>query len=330
MIPQNRLFSALPGLLLMAALIPNLALAAGAQASLSPLDSAKKEAPPPPRDALNKKDLEFYVRHLYVLAPELKVEIGDFKPSAVAGLLETRIRISNNLASKETTLYVTQDGKQVMEGRVFDVNKNPFRDNIEKITTMGQPGFGKEGAPVVIVAYSDFQCPYCAQEAKSLRQQIPKTYPEQVRVYFHDFPLQTHDWAKDAAIAGRCIHKFEPEVFWQYHDWIFENQKSMTSTNLAGKAIEFAGSKGMDSLKLSSCIERRETQAEVEASIKEGHSLGVTSTPTLFVNGRALPGSLPWENLKQIIDYEIEYQKIAKDAGDDCGCEVTPALPGLP
>jgi protein-disulfide isomerase len=282
---------------------------------LSPLDRPQEQLPPPPTNALDKKDLEFYVRHLYLWGPHIQVQISDFTPGPMEGLLQTTVRASYGQASQQNVLYVSKDGKQILEGRTFEVSKNPFQSNLEKITTASQPSYGTPGAPVVIVAYSDFQCPYCAQEAKVLRQQLPQAFPDKVRVYFHDYPLANHNWALDAAVVGQCIYRFDPLAFWDYHDWIFENQSSITPENL------------IDALKLSPCIDKRETEDRVKLSMDEGRSLGVTSTPTIFLNGRQLAGSVKWEELQQIIEYELEYQKIAKNAGDDCGCEVSLPFP---
>jgi protein-disulfide isomerase len=303
------------------------ALAQQSPGSLSPLGASGESEAAPARNGLNKADLEFYIRHLYVWGPKITLQIGDFAPSGVEGLLQTKVRASYQLASEERTFYVSKDGSHILEGRTFDIGKNPFHETIEKITTTNQASFGTPGAPVVIVVFSDFQCPYCAQEAKTLRGEVAKAYPEQVRVYFHDYPLPTHNWAKPAAIAGRCIFEQEPLAFWDYHDWIFENQANITPANLNDKVMEFASGKGVDALGLGGCIERGDTAEAVEASIREGQSAGVTSTPTMFINGRKLSGSLKWEQLKQIIDYEIEYQKVAKNAGDDCGCEISVPFP---
>ena len=189
------------------------AFAQNNSSGLSPLgpsaESAKAKATPP-RNGLNKADLEFYIRHLFVWGPQIQVEIGDFEPSPIEGLMQTKVKASYQLASEERTFYVSKDGAHVFEGSIFEVAKNPFHETIEKLTTTNQPSFGTAGAPVVIVVFSDFECPYCAQEAKTLRSEVLKTYPEQVRVFFHDFPLSTHNWAKPAAIAGRCIFEQEP------------------------------------------------------------------------------------------------------------------------
>jgi protein-disulfide isomerase len=293
-----------------------------AAGGLSPLEAAPQASADAPSNALDKKDLEFYVRHLNLWGSHIAVEIGDFQPSDLEGMLQTRVRASYQEVSREYTFYVSKDGRKVLRGEVFDIAQNPFQEKLGKITTRNQPGFGKEGAPVAIVAYSDFQCPYCAKEAKLLRTQVREAYPEQVRVYFRDYPLANHNWSLDAAVAGHCIYQLDPGAFWAYHDWIFEQQAGITPQNLRGKVAEFASSQGLDSLKLSSCLDKRETEALVQESIQEGRALGITSTPTIFVNGRMLAGSLSWEQLKQIIDYEIDYQKVTHNAGDDCGCTV--------
>jgi protein-disulfide isomerase len=297
-------------------------------AGLSPLDQPQQQTPPGPTNALDKKDLEFYIRHLYLWGPHIKVEISDFTPSPIEGLLQTTIRASFQLVSQERVLYVSKDGQQILEGRTFAVAKNPFQSNLVKITNADRPSLGTPGAPVVIAMYSDFECPYCAKEAQLIRAQLLQAYPKDVRVYFHDFPLGMHEWALDAAIIGECLQRLEPAVFWDYHDWIFANQSSITQQNLKDKTAAFASGKGIDAIKLSQCVESRETEPLVRQSMEEGRSLGVTSTPTIFVNGRPLTGAMQWEQLKQVIDYELEYQKITHNAGDDCGCEVEIPFPG--
>jgi protein-disulfide isomerase len=176
---------------------------------------------------------------------------------------------------------------------------------------------------VVIVVFTDFQCPFCKEEAQMLRQNLLSAYPKEVRLYFKDFPLsQIHQWAKTAAMAGRCIFRQNPASFWDYHDWVYANQADLTADNFKAKLIEFARSKDVDTIQLSRCLETRATEGEVDRSLAEGKALNIRSTPTLFLNGRRLEGQLPWPNLREIIDNEIEYQKTAKNAGEDCGCEV--------
>ncbi len=311
-------------------LLLTLLTAVGGAQTLSPLDSAESKdpaGPQPPSNALDKQDLEFYVRHLYVYGPQINIVVDDPKPSDVPGLKEIQVTASFQLASKKHSFLVSEDGKHLVEGAVYQIDKNPFHKANETIDTFAAPGFGKEGASVVLVAYSDFQCPYCAEEAKLLRGQLNALYASKVRVYFREFPLEMHNWARDAAVAGRCVFINEPEVFWDFHDWVFENQKTITPENLSGKIKLFLADTTVDAAKFEACFSSRQTEKDIEKSLAEGQSLGVTSTPTLFVNGRKLPGSTKWDSLKAILDYELEYQKVTENAGDDCGCTVELPFP---
>ncbi len=296
---------------------------------LSPLEQPKAETPEvlPPSNALDKADLEFYVRHLNVYGPQINIAVADPVDSEIEGLLTIKVTASYRMASKEHEFLVTKDGKHMIEGKTYDIAKNPFDEVNKTIDTMPAPAFGKEGASVVVVVYSDFQCPFCAKEAQVLRTNFLHQYGSKARLYFKDFPLSIHAWAKDAAVAGRCIYNQEPEAFWEYHDWIFENQKNITPENLQSKVGEFLQGKSVDSLKFSKCFTDKETLPQVEASMAEAQALGVNSTPSLFVNGRQLNGTPEWEQLKSIIDYELDYQEVTHNAGDDCGCAIELEFP---
>jgi protein-disulfide isomerase len=290
--------------------------------------SLSAQTPAKNPSALDKTSLEAYVRHLFVWGPQIRVEIKDPVPSAIPDMMEVRLRASAGAASQNEVFYVSKDGRRFVRGTVFNVAENPFKAELDKLKTGNQPNIGTPGAPVVIVLFSDFQCSFCKEEAKMLRANLVSSYPKEVRLYFKDYPLeQIHPWAKAAAMAGRCVYKLDPAAFWDYHDWIFEHQAEITPENLTKQVLEFAKTKPIDALQLSRCIETKAAEAEINQSIAEARDLNIASTPTLFVNGRRLEGQRSWPDLRRVIDYEIEYQKTAKNAGEDCGCEVK--LPSL-
>ena len=277
--------------------------------------------------AFDKSTMEQYVRHLYVWGPQISVSVGDPKPSTdLPGFKEVVVTGSAGPATQEETFYISNDGHRIIRGVVYDIAKNPFDADKEKLNTDLQPSFGEPGAPVVIVMFSDFQCSYCKEEAKIIRQNVASTFPTQVRVYFKDFPLEPiHPWAKPAAIAGRCVFRQKPAAFWDFHDWMFEHQGEINLENLKEKVTEWAKTKAIEPIQFAACIDNKTTEAEITKSQAEGRMLGINSTPTLFVNGRRLVGNLPWPQLKQIIDHEIEYQK-THGGGEKC-CEVTLPTP---
>jgi protein-disulfide isomerase len=279
----------------------------------------------------DKAAFETYVRHLNVWPTAISMSIGDPKPSELPGFYAVTVTASQGKSHGEEVFYVSKDYKKIVRGTVYDSAENPFKKNLDKIKTEGRPSLGTQGAPVVLVEFTDFECPYCREEAKRLRDNLLKDFPKEVHFYFMDFPLETlHPWAKSAAIAGQCIFKQNADVFWEYHDWIFEHQDEITTLNLNEKIMEFAKDKKVDGLQLSRCMANKTTEAEVVKTQEMGASLEVNSTPTIFVNGRKLAGAIDWPDLKRVIEYEIEYQKTAKNAGEDCGCEVKlPMVPGM-
>jgi protein-disulfide isomerase len=273
--------------------------------------------------ALTKATMEQYVRHLFVWGPQIQVNVADPKPSnELPGFKEVVVTASAGQASQQETFLVSNDGMRIIRGSVYDVAKNPFDADKSKISTDNQPSFGAADAPVSVVIYSDFQCSFCKEEANVIRKNLAAAFPTQARVYFKDFPLEPiHPWAKPAAVAGRCVFRQKPAAFWDFHDWIFEHQSEITVENLKDKVAEFGKTKSLEPIQLAACMETKATEAEVNKSQAEGRALGVNSTPTLFVNGRRLVGNMPWPQLKQIIEHEIDYQKT--HGGSEKCCEVT-------
>lgn len=284
------------------------------------------------KSALDKPTLEAYLRHLWVLDSSMNLTISDPQPSELAGFQDVKVRIARGAQAQEVSLMVSKDGTKVVQGNVWDINLNPFKKDIDRLKTQFEPSIGTPGATVVMVAFSDFQCPYCKEEGLMLRKNLIQNYPTQVRLYFKTFPLESlHPWAKPAAIASRCVYRQDGAAFWEFHDWIFENQQSITPENLRDKIMEWGKSrKDIDSLQLGQCIDTKATEADVKANMTEGQELGVGGTPTLFINGRKIDQTMDWPNLKRIIDEEIAYQKVAKNAGEDCGCDMKLNVPGLP
>jgi protein-disulfide isomerase len=285
----------------------------------------------PQKSAFDKPTLEAYLRHLFLIQPQVTVTPSDPQPSDLPGFKLVKVRLSQGPQFQDVTLYVSNDGKKIIQGNFYDIAHNPFKSEIDKIHTQFQPNLGTAGAPVVLVVFSDLQCPHCKGEAEMLRQNLIQNYPKDVRLYFKDFPIESlHPWAKAAAMAGRCIFGQSNDAFWAYHDWVFSHQDSLTPANLQQQILDWAkDQKGLDSAKLATCIEKKTSEAEVDAEMKEARDLDITGTPTMFINGRRIPQSIDWPTLKGIIDSEIEYQKVAKNAGDDCGCDVQLPVPGL-
>lgn len=163
----------------------------------------------------------------------------------------------------------------------------------------GTPAVGPATATVQLVAFSDFQCPYCAQAAPVMKQ-IAARYGDKVRIVFRDFPLPIHAQAPRAAEAARCAHA--QGKFWQYFDRLFANQRALSDGDLK----RYAQDLGMDAAGFGTCLDAGTFAGAVQADLREGQTYGVNSTPTFFINGRLLTGAQPIEAFSRIIDEELK------------------------
>ncbi len=158
---------------------------------------------------------------------------------------------------------------------------------------------GPTDAPVTIVEFSDFQCPYCKTATATLKQVLDK-YPDKVRLIFRDFPLVSlHPQAPKAHEAARCAA--DQGKFWEYHDLLFERSPRMSPQDLK----KYAQDLKLDPAAFASCLDDGKYTAEVDKDTQEGAGLGLTGTPSFFVNGRQLVGAQPLNAFQRIIDAEL-------------------------
>lgn len=182
------------------------------------------------------------------------------------------------------------------KGSGVKVMLDPPRVAVEVAPT--DPVKGPANAPITIVEYSDFQCPYCARVNPTLDQVI-KTYGDKVRIVFKDFPLPNHPEAPKAAEAAHCAG--EQGKFWDLHDRMFANQQALQIPMLK----QYATSLGLDMNAFNRCLDSGKHASRVAENLKSGEALGVGSTPTLYVNGRPVVGAQPFEYFKTVIDEEL-------------------------
>ncbi len=161
--------------------------------------------------------------------------------------------------------------------------------------------YGKENAPVTIIEFSDYQCPYCGRFYQQTLPQIKKDYVEKgkVKMVFRDFPLSFHPEAEPAAIAANCAG--EQGKYYEMHDKLFENQGSLSAANYKKWAQEI----GLDVKKWESCLKDPKQRAEIVKDLNDGTVAGVQGTPAFFINGKLLSGAQPYSAFAQVIEAEL-------------------------
>ena len=170
-----------------------------------------------------------------------------------------------------------------------------------EINVDDDPMKGNANAPVTIVEFSDFECPFCARFYSQTMKQLETEYIDtgKVKLIYRDFPLGFHQNAQKAAEAGECAD--DQGKFWEMHDKIFENQPSLSVSSLK----QWAGQIGLDTGEFNSCLDSGKHAGEVQDDFKEGASYGVSGTPSFFINGIQLVGAQPFSAFQQIIDSEL-------------------------
>lgn len=210
---------------------------------------------------------------------QLRGQIKDFLDSQ--RVLQARAQLVEELKTKSAGVKVMLD---------------PPRYTVA--TAAVDPVRGSAAAPVTIVEFSDYQCPFCARVNPTL-EQVRKTYGDKVKIIFKDFPLPNHPQAPKAAEAAHCAG--EQGKYWELHDQMFANQRALNVPELK----QYAAGLGLDAAKFNQCLDSGQHAGLVAAGLAQGEKMGVNSTPTLYINGRALIGAQPFDAFKQIIDEEL-------------------------
>lgn len=230
-------------------------------------------------------------------------KVGDIRPSEIPGLAEVTITVNNAQGSNQNRLLISSDGKHAITGDVLPFGAKPFDDVRAKLEKgVSGPAKGPAKAAVTIVEFSDMQCPHCAKAAPGIEQLLAQE-PE-VRFIFQNFPLPMHDWAEKAAGYVDCVGRASNDALWKFIQKTFDDQANITASNADEKLKAIATASGANAEEIAACAAKGDTIARVETSLALGKSVGVSGTPTLFINGRNVPGGAPVDVLKKIVDFE--------------------------
>ncbi|MEM8488796.1 MAG: DsbA family protein [Bacteroidota bacterium] len=271
--------------------------------------------------------------NLYVLFPQLEthsVEIGDFEEIGAPGVEMGSFVVDG----QQQQPFIITDGDSklfLLAGGPFDVSKTEdelaeqiaARKEAERQKAVAihadlmpavanLPYRGSGDAPVTIVEFSDFQCPYCARATDTMHKLIAK-HAEDVRLVYMQFPLESiHPWARAASIASLCAANQSSDAFWTLHDKYFEDQSQLNADNLIEMSTGYLADSGIAMEQWNACSTDRDGEAYkaassmVDAALQLGIKHGVNSTPVFFVNGQLVSGAQPLETFEAAIEAAME------------------------
>jgi protein-disulfide isomerase len=269
----------------------------------------EKSAPATAAVLPSEETVNSFLQQTFGYEPQASWKISSIKPASAAGLAEVDVVLASPKGQQSSRFYVTADGAHAVVGEIIPFGAKPFdamKNKLEKGIT--GPSRGPKNAAVTIVEFGDLQCPAC-KAAQPAIEALVAAEPN-ARFVFQNFPLEMHNWAAKAAAYADCVAQASNDAFWKFVAKTYETQSDITAENADEKLTAIADGAGVKGAEIATCASTPIPKAHVDASIALGKSVGVTGTPTLFINGRTIGNvpQIPAATLKELADFA------AKDA----------------
>jgi protein-disulfide isomerase len=268
---------------------------------------------PKPTDIAAK--IERQLRATYKLPPEAPVVIGPLAPSPEwPGFDAFTVTIGEGDRKQEFPFLLAKDQKSIVRVNRIELSADPYGDVMRKIDVRGRPVRGAKQSKVVLVAYDDLQCPFCTMMHQILFPELLKEYGDRVTFIYKDFPLPNHAWANHAAVDANCLAAQNQDAYWNFVDSVHASQREINGkatqelrlAELDRIAMQQGTDHKLDAASLQACV-KAQNDAAIKASVHEGESIGVDSTPTLFINGEEMSGGVaPLPRLRAALDRALK------------------------
>ena len=264
---------------------------------------ANTVATDPARDTALKAYLQ---KHFKIPTPDA-ITLGPAFKTPLDGLLARQLTVRNDQGQTVgATIFFDQNESKAIIGQYIDTSTEPWgRVNMGAVTLNDRPTQGPADAPVTIVEFADFECPFCANAFSVLETMVNSTYKGKVKVIFKAYPLNVHPWAMKAAEAAECARQQNPAAFWDFARYFYTNQGSININNIQQNVDKAAKQQKLDAAALKACMDSPQTEARVKQDQADGNSIRVSSTPTFFVNGIPVVGLPDNKIMAFVIDSEL-------------------------
>ena len=250
----------------------------------------------------SKATVDSFMQHWFGYDSSITWQVAQIRPSELPGFAEVVVALTRSGQQQSMVLYVTPDEKHAFSGEVIPFGADPFAPVRKELAT-STTGIarGPASASLTIVEFSDLECPHC-KTAQPVVEKLMADFPN-ARLVFQQFPIEAlHPWALKAATWAECVGRENNAAFWKFVNGVFDDQLNIDAQNANAKMKEHATAAGADAARAATCAVSPETAKAVHDSFELGKSVGVTGTPTVFVNGRKIAGltSIPYEMLMEL------------------------------
>ncbi|HLH78353.1 MAG TPA: thioredoxin domain-containing protein [Candidatus Binataceae bacterium] len=200
-------------------------------------------------------------------------------------------------------IYINPAQTYAVAGQLIDLDGDPWNKvDLSTLHLTDRATLGPADAPVTVIEFGDFECPYCAHAIQTVENAVQNTYSGKVRLIFKNFPLRGHAWAQPAAIAGECVREQNPAAFWDYVHDIYRDQSSINADNFSQHLDRFVSDHQLDPQIMHACVMGAQAENQVEQDVADGQRIHIASTPSFFVNGIPVIGDRDAATFDFVID----------------------------
>ncbi len=250
----------------------------------------------------SKATVESFLQHWFGYDSSITWQVAQIQPSEVPGFAQVLLTLEKGGQQQQMVLYVTPDEKHAFAGEVIPFGADPFAATRKDLATSATGiARGPAGASLTIVEFSDLQCPHC-RNAQPVIEKLMADFPK-ARLVFQQFPIEAaHPWAFKAATWAQCIGQENNAAFWKFVNGVYDDQLNIDAQNADAKMKEHATAAGADATKAAACASSPDIAKAVHDSFELGKTVGVTGTPTIFLNGRKIAGitNIPYDMLRDL------------------------------
>lgn len=261
----------------------------------------------PPDPALDAK-LKAYFQKRFLIPDDKLIQLGPLLKTPMPGVIARGVRVSNEKGqSVNAELFTDHSGDQFILGQMYDVRQDPWqRTDLSAIHLNDRPTLGPASAPVTVVEFADFECPFCARAFGVLETMVHTTYKDKIKLLYKSYPLNGHPWAMRAAEAAECGRLQNPATFFDFARDFYSNQGSINPKNVDEHAEAAAKKLGLDGAVFKACMNGKSAEQRVHEDEHDGQIVGVTSTPTFFVNGVKVVGLPEEKAFEYVVKSQLE------------------------
>jgi len=257
-------------------------------------------------DPVKDAALKSYLQKHFKIPDAGLITLGPAFVTPFAGLLARQVTVTTQQGPVATTLFFDKNENKAIIGQFIDTSMEPWgRVNMGAVSLDDRPTQGPANAPVTIVEFADFECPFCAHAFSVIETLVNTTYKDKVKVIFKAYPLNVHPWAIKSAEAAECARLQNPAAFWDFARYFYTNQGTINVSNLQDNVKKLAKQQKLDEPSLKACMDSPQTEARIKQDQLDGNTIHVSSTPTFFVNGIPIVGLPDNKILEFVINSEL-------------------------